>query len=75
MSEPDVAETPFLRIEAGEPTPEELAAVVAVLAARRGGTAPNTLDVARSAWSAPARSHRGIHAPGPGAWRGSAWPR
>jgi hypothetical protein len=58
----------------GDATPEEVAAVVAVLqAASAGATEP--APGARSEWSA---HHRKVRAPvshGPGGWRGSALPR
>jgi len=63
-----------LRVVAGSPTPEELAAVTAVLlsleaeaSARPAG--PGT--VRSSAWTRSARRGRTIGAPGPGAWGGS----
>ena len=72
--------TPVLRVVRGDPTPEQLAALVAVLSARARaaraaaeGTAERT--VARSAWRDPARLLRGETARGPNAWRHSAWPR
>jgi Acyl-CoA carboxylase epsilon subunit len=67
-----VSETPLLRVVRGEPTAEELAALVAVLAARAGAEPPP--EPLRSAWADPARQ---LFAPrvGPGAWRRSALPR
>jgi Acyl-CoA carboxylase epsilon subunit len=64
-------ETPLLRVVRGEPSPEELAALVAVLAA--GTAAAPAARPPRSAWSDPARL-LGVHAPGPSAWRRSALP-
>jgi hypothetical protein len=66
-----MTETPYLRVVRGEPTPTELAALVAVLAARSvpAAAAPRVL----SAWAAPAR-RLGVPRPGPGAWRRSALP-
>jgi hypothetical protein len=66
-----VTETPFLRVVRGEPTPEELAALVAVLAARPAAAEPPPV---RSAWSDPARRLGLTTRPGPGAWRRSALP-
>lgn len=63
---------PVLRIVRGEPTAEELAALVAVVAARSGTPAPPPATIP-SAWtdrSLLVRKH--LH-PGPGAWRASAW--
>jgi Acyl-CoA carboxylase epsilon subunit len=64
---------PFLRVLRGEPTDEELAAVVAVLAGRAAAApAGPGRPPARSAWAAPtARLRRPLH-PGPDAWRRSA---
>jgi len=64
---------PFLRVVRGEPADDELAALVAVLAARTA--APSTVDTPpRSAWADPAsRLRRPLH-PGPAAWRRSALP-
>jgi hypothetical protein len=67
-----VTETPFLRVVRGEPTAEELAALVAVLAARAAVPAPAA--PARSAWADPARRLGLTARPGPGAWRRSALP-
>ncbi len=57
----------------GEPTPEELAAVVTVLSARGGAAAPPPARAPRSLWAAPVL--RAPLVPGPGAWRASALPR
>ena len=66
-----MSETPYLRVVRGEPTPSELAALVAVLATRSGPAAP--APRVRSAWADPARQLR-VGRPGPGAWRRSALP-
>lgn len=67
-----------LRIVRGDASPEEVAALVAVLTARaqahaeaaaRAGAAARH----RSAWSDRARLVRGPLAHGSGAWRASAW--
>jgi hypothetical protein len=66
---------PFLRVESGDPTPEELAAVVAVLAARRGAdTAAAPANLARSAWHDRSRLVRSMPWPAPAAWRLSGRP-
>ncbi len=68
------AEQPVLRIVRGDPTDEEVAALVTVvtaLAARRGSpTGPP-----RSQWRNRARNIRPAIGPGPGAWRASGLPR
>jgi hypothetical protein len=56
---------PVLRIVKGDATPEEVAALVAVLAARPAATAP--APATRSAWARP-RPRAALPAPGPGAW-------
>jgi acyl-CoA carboxylase epsilon subunit len=67
------AEPPTIRIESGNPTPEEIAALVTVLTALSGGGEPATRSH-RSAWSDPSwqligpASHRG-------GWRASGLPR
>lgn len=63
---------PLLRVVKGDLTAEELAALVAVVAARGSGVAPAKKPL-RSEWGHPARAVRGIHRPGPDAWRRSAW--
>src|SRR5262245_60768911 len=72
----DRAARPVLRVLHGDPTPAELAALVAVLAA--GAAAPSRHGVGsesvRSAWQGRARYLRTTLRPGPGAWRASAWP-
>lgn len=65
-----------IKVERGSPTPEELAAVVALVRARAaalesGADGPHRLD----AWADPARTvPRRVPRPGPGAWRMSGWP-
>ncbi|HXZ66048.1 MAG TPA: acyl-CoA carboxylase subunit epsilon [Streptosporangiaceae bacterium] len=64
---------PVLTVVRGTATPDELAALVVVLAsrphARRARPGPP-----RSLWSAPGRALRAPLFPGPGAWRASALP-
>jgi hypothetical protein len=62
---------PLLRVVRGNPTPEELAALIAVVRARGGeveAPAPH-----RSLWGRPAL-RQPLHT-GPGAWRASTLPR
>lgn len=68
-----VTETPYLRVVRGEPTAEELAALVAVLAAR-SAAAPAPARRPRSAWADPTRRLGVTHRAGPGAWRRSTLP-
>jgi hypothetical protein len=67
----DAAEerAPFLHVVRGDPTPDELAAVVAVLAFLGGPAAAPPRRTPE--WNAPRRLHRAPHAPGPGGWRAS----
>ena len=69
----DAGSTPALRVIDAHATPEEVAAIVTVLAALGGGApAPKP---PRSNWAHPARSMRGPLLTGPGGWRASALPR
>ena len=70
MSEtPAAVDQPVLRVVRGDATPEEVAALVAVLAARGGGVPEE--PPAPSAWSRP-QPRRPLPLPGPGAWRAAA---
>ena len=69
----DVEGAPFLRVVKGDPTPEELAALVAVLASA-GGSEPAP-PRRTPEWNAPQRMHRVVHRHGPGGWRSSGLPR
>jgi len=66
----------MIKVERGRPTPEELAAVVALVRARAaaagsGADEPRATD----AWADPARNVPGTTPrPGPAAWRTSVWP-
>ncbi|PWJ05591.1 hypothetical protein DKG34_20020 [Streptomyces sp. NWU49] len=66
-----------IRIVRGNPTPEELAAALAVVRARAAAAAagPPGAPAARDAWSDPARlAARRLPAPGPAAWTRTYWP-
>lgn len=64
---------PTLRVVRGETTPEELAALVAVLAAASGGEASTGSPVPVSQWAPPPRLLRPAVAPT--GWWESALPR
>ncbi|SEO90328.1 Acyl-CoA carboxylase epsilon subunit [Actinacidiphila rubida] len=66
----------MIKVERGRPTPEELAAVVALVQARAAAAQPPADGpVRRRVWADPARNvPRPVPAPGAGAWRTSAWP-
>ncbi|WUH91305.1 acyl-CoA carboxylase subunit epsilon [Streptomyces sp. NBC_00433] len=66
-----------IKVERGKPTPEELAAVVALVQARAAALEAEEEDPEgrSTGWSAAARSlPRALPAPGPGVWRMSARP-
>ncbi len=75
MTTPDdeTTERPFLRIVRGDPTEEELAALVAVLASVGGSTEPDRTPA--PGWSAHHRKVQVTLPHGPGGWRNSALPR
>ena len=66
---------PLLRVVRGDATPEEIAALVAVLAGRGGeGEAPAPPRSVENTWSDRSRLLRRPLATGPGAWRASSLP-
>jgi hypothetical protein len=64
---------PALRVVRGEPTEEEIAALV-VAVALKSGAAP-ARPPARSLWRSRSRNIRPAVSPSPGAWRASGLPR
>lgn len=68
-----------VRVLRGDPTEEELAALLAVLRARAGAASAEQEHKARqprravSAWRNPSHTMPRRPVPGPGAWRSSAW--
>lgn len=68
---------PVLRVIKGNPTDEELAALVTVLAARAQAVQAANAErpPRRSAWSDRVRTLRQPLPHGPGAWRASGLPR
>ncbi|MFV0462236.1 MAG: acyl-CoA carboxylase epsilon subunit [Nostocoides sp.] len=64
---------PMLKVISGQATPEEIAAIVAVLAAAGGGSEARGRHTV-SPWSDPARLLRGSMTPGPDGWSRSALP-
>lgn len=73
--EPVETPAPLLRVLKGDPTPEQLAALVAVIAASAGGDDAGE-PRRRTEWAARRRlvrqPHLLAHQHGPGAWRASA---
>ena len=63
---------PVLRIVRGEPTPEELAALTAVLAATGSGGGEPEPERPRSLWADRVSLVRRPLVPGRGAWKASA---
>ena len=64
---------PPLRLVRGDATPEEVAALLAVLSAASGGAeAPAARHT--SQWASRERAVRRPLSPGRGAWRASSWP-
>ncbi|MBM7790771.1 acyl-CoA carboxylase subunit epsilon [Tenggerimyces flavus] len=77
MSEASEETRPVLRVVKGDPTPEELAALVAVVQARASSASgpPAVGREEKSGWAAYWRSVRQPVQHGPGGWRASARPR
>ncbi|MGW0657744.1 acyl-CoA carboxylase subunit epsilon [Streptodolium elevatio] len=65
----------MIKIVRGEPTAEELAAIVTVIAAKASGGGAPASAPAPSEWNSPARLVRTPLRPGPGAWQASGWVR
>jgi len=63
---------PFLRVVRGDATPEEIAALVTVLAAAQAATSPPRRR--RPEWNHFRRAQRVTYRRGPGGWRASALP-
>jgi acyl-CoA carboxylase epsilon subunit len=63
-----------LRVIRGDATPEEIAALLAVVAARARAV-PEPPPRVTASWTDRALTLRAPASPGPGAWRASAWPR
>ena len=65
---------PVLFSVEGDATPEEVAALVAVLQGMAAAAAPPAKPP-RSEWASPHRAVRAFHASGTGGWRSSSMPR
>jgi acyl-CoA carboxylase epsilon subunit len=65
---------PVLRVVKGDPTPEELAALITVVAARSAAAVPAPEHERASNWATYWRNARQPFRPGPGQWRASAHP-
>ena len=64
---------PILQVVKGDPTPEELAALIMVVAARSAATPAPEPERANN-WATYWRNARTPLRPGPGRWRASAHP-
>ena len=75
----DVRTRPLLRVVRGDPSAEELAALIAVVAvvAARASTAAEPQSAARPVWGRPVLRPTATCelTPGPGAWRACGLPR
>jgi hypothetical protein len=69
-----LSEEPVLRVVRGEPTPEELAALLAVVTVRGAATPPASAPH-KDVWRDLSRHVRPLLYPGPGRWVTSNWPR
>jgi hypothetical protein len=68
---------PRLRLVRGDASPEELAALVAILAIHASATdedGPDPADRSGSRWSTRRRVFHSTYPHGPGGWRASAFP-
>jgi hypothetical protein len=66
---------PVIRVERGNPTPQQLAALTVVLSAAGGAGEDTGSRRPRTFWTARSRFARPRPAVGPGGWRASALPR
>ncbi len=73
MTTDEDSRRPLLRVVSGDPSAEDLAALVAVLSTRAAAAPAD--PAGRSTWNDPSRLVRQPHVPGPGRWRESALPR
>mgnify|MGYP002654664212 CR=1 FL=1 len=65
---------PLLRVVSGDPTPEELAIILAVVSARGSATKPSE-PKRLSLWASKGRQTRPSLGAGFGSWRASSMPR
>ncbi|MEY9849286.1 hypothetical protein ABH940_006392 [Streptacidiphilus sp. BW17] len=64
-----------IRVLHGQPNPEEIAAVLAVVSARAAQTPAAAPPEETTAWRDKARRLQAPPKPGPSTWRTSAWAR
>lgn len=79
MSDSEQVARPTLRVISGDATPEEIAAILALVAARGQAIAAEQADPTQaSVWALPDHAHRGARARFAASrhgWRTSYWPR
>jgi Acyl-CoA carboxylase epsilon subunit len=71
-SPPDAEAVPTIRVVHGDPTPEELAAVTALIGSAVPAQEPREPAERRGGWADRAAAVRRTPRPGPGAWWASA---
>ena len=71
-AEGEAAQRPLLRVVKGDPSPEELAALIAVVTAR-ASTSSVEEQASVASYAAPSAGHRKPFLVGPGAWVASGW--
>jgi hypothetical protein len=73
-ADPEPGQQSLLKVVKGDPTPEELAALVTVVSSLAAGAAEASARKTPPVpeWAAHHRKVRGVHRHGPGAWRNSA---
>ena len=79
MSDTEQGTRPTLRVISGDATPEEIAAILAIVTARGHAIVAEKADPSEaSAWSDPGQGHRAVRAryrATTHGWRTSYWPR
>jgi hypothetical protein len=73
VTEPSGPDRPLLRVVKGNPTPEEVAALVAVLAARQAAAVPVASAPRQSGWASRRAALRRPVNVGPGEWAASGF--
>lgn len=66
-------ERPRLRVMKGDPSPEELAVLTALIQASAGDDSEPATRIRRGGWNDPSALHRRPLVPGPNAWRTAIW--
>jgi hypothetical protein len=79
MSNHEQGTRPILRVISGDATPEEIAAILAIVTARGRAIVAEKSDPSEaSTWASPEHGQRGVRACFPAGrhgWRTSYWPR